>query len=66
MHLSEQRLPFKLALIAWSYGLLDGVQNSYTWHFYEVVIGQRKCGKECFLWCFLFHELFDNVELDIP
>lgn len=45
MHLSEQRLPFKLALIAWSYGLLDGVQNSYTWHFYEVVIEREEVWK---------------------
>lgn len=54
MHLSEKCPPFKLALIAQSYGLLDGVQNSCTWHFYEVWIWERSVGKNSFRGVFYF------------
>lgn len=36
----------------WSYGLLDGVQNSCTWHFYEDRKGSA--GKNAFLGVFYF------------
>lgn len=58
MNLSEKCFTFMLALIAQSYGLLDGVQNSSAWYFCEVPRWDGKCGKERFSWCFLFHEVF--------
>lgn len=58
MNLSEKCFTFMLALIAQSYGLLDGVQNSSAWYFCEVPRWDGKCGKEHFSWCFLFHEVF--------
>lgn len=61
MYLSEKCLPFKLALITQSYGLLDEVQNSCTWHFYEVAdVRDEVWERMLFPWCFLFHEPFSG------